>query len=392
MLFINRTGIFLSVMTYFFVTKQVDAKYVFVLSSFYAILRQSLTVYLPFAIQNFSETRVAIERIKQFLISDTQTPVTETSPEKQQLLKSDITIDEIDTKDQKKIGVYLKNVSVKWIQSEPVYSLKNVNFEAWEDELVIICGSVGGGKSTLLYTILNELSPNEGQLSSTGNLSFASQEPWLFSGTVQQNILFGSKFNKNKYNTIIKMCQLEDDLLTFRDGDNTLVGENGALLSGGQKMRIGLARALYKDADIYLLDDPFASIDIRIGNKIFQEGIMTYLKRKCVILVTNHLVYLAAADRIYNVEKGIVTVRENVYKKSEVFENESLSDENQIHVNNINLQKIKSKEEKQGSVNKQVYEKYAKASGSCFNHCLLFLMFLVSQVAASGADFIVAFW
>ncbi|EFA03658.1 probable multidrug resistance-associated protein lethal(2)03659 [Tribolium castaneum] len=389
MLFINRTGIFLSVMTYFLVRKQVDAKYVFVLSSFYAILRQTLTVYLPFAIQNFSETRVSVERIRLFLTCDEQIAVTYVASDKEQLVKRDITIQEFGNIEGTKVGIRLKNASVKWLLAEN-YSLNSVNFEVF-GEFVIVSGPVGGGKSTLLYTILKELPLDQGELSVKGILSYMSQEPWLFSGTVQQNILFGSKFDKNKYNTIVQICQLEADLSTFPYGDHTLVGENGALLSGGQKTRINLARALYSDADIYLLDDPFASVDTIIGKKIFQDCILTYLRNKCVVLVTNQQGFFAAADRVYTLDKGILTNNVNIYKKEYTFE-EQQSREHIISGEKITELKLEPKKGRQGNVTRQVYAKYAKSAGNCSSHCLLFFLFLASQIAASGADYFVAFW
>ncbi|XP_044268142.1 probable multidrug resistance-associated protein lethal(2)03659 isoform X2 [Tribolium madens] len=376
MIFINRTGIFLSVMTYFLVRKQIDAKYVFVLSSFYAILRQTLTVYLPFAIQNFSETRVSIERIRLFLTSDEQVSVTYIAgSDKPQLVKCEV-IQEFETKEAQKPGICLKNASVKWLLSEN-NTLNNVNFEAC-GEFVIISGPVGGGKSTFLYAILQELPLDHGEIDVRGALSYMSQEPWLFSGTVQENILFGSNFDEKKYNQIVRICQLEEDF-----PDKILVGENGALLSGGQKTRVNLARALYKDADIYLLDDPFASVDTLIGKKIFQ-GLLTYLRNKCVILVTNHAGFFPAADKVYTLDKGYLTRVANIERKKHSFEEQP----NKEH----KIVELKQELKKQGTVTRQVFKKYAKSAGSCSSHCLLFLLFLAAQIAASGADYFVAFW
>ena len=108
---------------------------------------------------------------------------------------------------------------------------------------------------------MNELCPLSGSCRVAGKIAYASQEPWVFSGTVRQNILCGLDYNVKHYKKVVKVCALEKDFSLFPDGDRTAVGERGVSLSGGQKARINLARALYIDADIYLLDDPLSAVD-----------------------------------------------------------------------------------------------------------------------------------
>ena len=218
----NRSGIFLCILSYALTQREVNATYVFVVSSFYAILRQTVTVYFPFGVQNFCETKVSVRRIREFLttVDQRQNGITGEEPEQKKQL-----IENVD--DAGAVGVYLKNVSVKW---QPlVHVLKSVTFEVAADDLVVITGVVGSGKSTLLYAILNEVPYSTGSVSVTGTISYSSQEPWLFSGTIRQNIIFGSKFDEHKYRTIIKICQLEKDFSALVDGDGTLVGERGSL-------------------------------------------------------------------------------------------------------------------------------------------------------------------
>ncbi|CAJ2663686.1 unnamed protein product [Trifolium pratense] len=123
------------------------------------------------------------------------------------------------------------------------------------------CGPVGAGKSSLLYAILGEILKTSGTVNVGGTLAYVSQSSWIQSGTVRDNILFGKPMDKTRYEKAIKACDLDKDINDFIHGDLTEIGQRGINLSGGQKQRIQLARAVYNDADIYLLDDPFSVVD-----------------------------------------------------------------------------------------------------------------------------------
>ena len=120
-------------------------------------------------------------------------------------------------------------------------------------------------------SILKELPLQSGSIQVNGKVSFASQEPWLFNGSIRHNILFGNEYDEFRYKNVIKVCALEKDLILLPFGDDTLVGERGVSLSGGQKARITLARALYCDVDIYLLDDPLSAVDSQVAKHTFQR-------------------------------------------------------------------------------------------------------------------------
>ncbi len=149
--------------------------------------------------------------------------------------------------------------------------LKNINLEVTNPELVLICGAVGSGKSSLLKIVIGgELLVTNGSVSYFGKLAVVSDSPWVFPGTIRENILFGLSYNESRYNKIIKACQLEKDFDSFPDQDLARIGEHGVTVSGGQRTRIALARAVYSDADIYLLDDPLSSLDINVAENVFR--------------------------------------------------------------------------------------------------------------------------
>lgn len=131
-----------------------------------------------------------------------------------------------------------------------------------------------------------------------GTISYASQEPWVFAATVRQNILFGAKYEKSRYQEVVRVCALVKDFEQFPNGDLSIVGDRGASLSGGQKARINLARAVYRDTDIYLLDDPLSAVDIHVSKQLYEDCICGYLRNKTRILVTHQVHYLKNADQI----------------------------------------------------------------------------------------------
>ncbi|EPY75990.1 multidrug resistance-associated protein 4 isoform 2, partial [Camelus ferus] len=153
-------------------------------------------------------------------------------------------------------------------------------------------------KSSLLSAVLGELPPSQGLVSVHGRIAYVSQQPWVFSGTVRSNILFGKKYEKERYEKVIKACALKKDLQLLEDGDLTVIGDRGTTLSGGQKARVNLARAVYQDADIYLLDDPLSAVDAEVSRHLFELCICQALHGKITILVTHQLQYLKAASQI----------------------------------------------------------------------------------------------
>ncbi|XP_024119607.1 multidrug resistance-associated protein 4 [Oryzias melastigma] len=135
-------------------------------------------------------------------------------------------------------------------------------------------------------------------------MTYAAQQPWVFPGTIRSNILFGKEFDQQKYDRVVKACALKRDLELLPAGDQTVIGDRGATLSGGQKARVNLARAVYQDADIYLLDDPLSAVDAEVGRHLFEKCICGLLRRKPRVLVTHQLQYLKEADQIVILKEG----------------------------------------------------------------------------------------
>lgn len=204
------------------------------------------------------------------------------------------------------VHVTFENVSCHWGGGNKSVALRNLTFRAATKELTLINGPAGCGKSSLLAAILGELPPTEGYISCVGKITYVPQIPWIFSNTLRENILFGKQYNPFRYQAIVNACNLQKDIDKLSDGDLTVVGNNSYGLTEDQKARVGIARAAYSDADIYLLDDPFGAVDARVAEQVFGKCICGLLSKRIRILVSRQLQYVERADQILTMRAGTI--------------------------------------------------------------------------------------
>ena len=140
--------------------------------------------------------------------------------------------------------------------------LYDLNLEAQDGQLLCVVGKVGSGKSSLVLSILGEIDKVSGSVHLGGKVSYAAQSAAVINATVRENILYGNELDTKRYRKVIRACALQEDIRNLEAGDQTQIGEKGISLSGGQKQRIGLARAIYAEADVYLLDDPLSAVSL----------------------------------------------------------------------------------------------------------------------------------
>ncbi|KAL9641748.1 hypothetical protein ABK040_007425 [Willaertia magna] len=197
-----------------------------------------------------------------------------------------------------------------------VMSEHNSNDYIKSGEFVCVIGRVGQGKSSLLSSLLGELKKIEGKAYKKRDLTFSyiSQESWIRSETIRENILFGNEYDREKYLKVIHACNLEPDFVNFINSDLTVVGEKGINLSGGQKSRVSLARCFYSESDIYLLDDPLSAVDVHTGEHILSHGLLGILNNKTRILATNQIHVMEKADKIVVVDNGKI-IQQGTYSQ-----------------------------------------------------------------------------
>ncbi|XP_066020153.1 ATP-binding cassette sub-family C member 4-like [Pocillopora verrucosa] len=215
----------------------------------------------------------------------------------------------------------ITDVSCSWNQKDLPNTLTGITLDIMSSKILAIIGEVGSGKSTLLQAVLGELPLHEGIISYQGKIAYAAQVPWVFSGTIRENILFGLPFDEQKFQHVVDVCGLTKDFTDLVHGDLTEIGERGATLSGGQKARVGLARAVYSDADIYLLDDPLSAVDTKVGRKLFEGCICNHLSGSIRLLVTHQLQHLKGLDHIAVMKNGSI-INEGTFtelKQDEIF-------------------------------------------------------------------------
>ncbi|KAL7730044.1 hypothetical protein ACLKA6_009331 [Drosophila palustris] len=314
---LSRMFIFVSLVGYVLLGNQLTAGEAFFITAYYNLLQRAVTNFFPMGITQFAELLVSIRRLETFMHRD-ETRVAQIGDKPNEIgttydkengsiikpTNGDVTKAD---KNEEETLVEFKQFYAKWSIKATENTLDNINLQLGRKQLVAVVGPVGAGKSSLIQSILGELPADKGSLTVNGTFSFATQEPWLFTGTVRENILFGLTLDKHRYRTVVKKCALERDFELLPQGDKTIVGERGASLSGGQKARISLARAVYRRADIYLLDDPLSAVDTHVGRELFDQCMKGYLRNELVILVTHQLQFLEQADLIVIMDKGKIS-------------------------------------------------------------------------------------
>ncbi|KAL9698307.1 hypothetical protein quinque_001748 [Culex quinquefasciatus] len=487
LLFTTRTALFCTMMAMVLLGNDLTAAKVFVVAMYFGILANTMSAMFVRGIAEIAEAMVAMKRLQRFLeyeekpgelpsVKDKflqELGVNGDVSEKQKLIESD-------TQLPPNVAISMKNVTARWgavkqqenpsnpaskngtaqvpkivetvkqmdeeDESWKSATLANVNLDFRKGILIGVIGPVGAGKSSLLQAILKELPVESGSIVSKGKHAYVSQEPWVFAGTVRQNILFGQPMEKERYDAVVQACALVRDFEQLPHADKTIIGERGAALSGGQKARISLARAVYRRADIFLLDDPLSAVDAHVGRHLFDicigpRGRLGKMKTTR-ILVTHQVHFLKEADWIVVMNEGKVTMQGTPHdlsrngidfvellakleeetgdgessivtsgkrsrrdsrasSRSIASSSQSLDDfdDETLEGDKSEKEKSKSPEDNQniemsskGTVQGSVLLNYVRCGANPFIVFGLLLLFIATQIAASGADFWVAYW
>lgn len=419
----------------------VTAEKVFAITAIYNVLRPVITILFSISLSSLAEVNVSVLRLNNILTYEERADYVleekfkETDLKTGNGFKSNDKIKENDDLNgsltngslktelggildsynkSPKPKVLLQSVTAKWIDDATDDTLHNINLNVSSGQLVAAIGPVGSGKSSLLNLLLKELPLKSGKMEIVGRISFSSQEPWLFTASVRQNILFGEDYDEDRYQKVIEVCALKSDFASFPFGDKTLVGEKGKSLSGGQKARINLARCVYKVADIYLLDDPLSAVDANVGKHLYEKCIKEFLGDKICVLVTHQLQYLQNADNIIIMNDGGIQVEGkynelqtsgvNFVKLLKEFQSEEAEDKEKKKIKsrqNSEMeeemeededQKIQKEAQGSGTIKGSTYWAYFRAGGGRFSIIFLVFLFIFCQVVANGGEYFVTYW
>jgi len=287
-----------STFTVFVLTKDdpLTTDIVFPALTLFNLLTFPLAIF-PMVITSIIEASVAVGRLTAFFTAE------ELQPDAV-ILKSPV----VDLSEE---SVSVRDASFTWDRYSGKYALQDINFTASKGELTCVVGRVGAGKSSFLQALLGDLWKVKGDVVVHGATAYVAQQPWVMNASVKENILFGHRFDPIFYDKTIKACALTEDFAQLPDGDETEVGERGISLSGGQKARLTLARAVYARADIYLLDDVLSAVDQHVGRHLIENvlGPDGLLSGKTRVLATNSIPVLMEAEFICLIRDGKIIER-----------------------------------------------------------------------------------
>ena len=317
---------FVSLFPFFMAGNHLTAQNVFTTLALLGTLQKPVTILFSYELRALFLAATTLERAESFLVDDDSNELFSSKKEED---PSHLKLHSGSFQSNSTSGAKLENESSELQfhsvepsslkdhscnQSKPFLCLNNVQFRPWDDsdnlnlcipnsQFIGITGPVGCGKSSLFHTILGEIPSAFGQIAHHGRIAYVCQTPWVFSGTVRENIIFGKEFNHDDFQRAIEVCSLKEDLISLPCGDLTYVGEHGVTLSGGQRARVNLARAVYFDADIYLLDDPLSAVDVKVSNEIFQKCICGTLSDRIRLLISHQPCFLRKTDPVLFMDK-----------------------------------------------------------------------------------------
>ncbi|CAG9825249.1 unnamed protein product [Phaedon cochleariae] len=389
----SKIAFYLLLMTCIWFGENLSAELIYYLMTLFLRIRHALTVAIPKGVVVTGELVAAIDRIESLLNANEiqeQRENRKIYQEEPRILLTDLTI----ATDRE---VILENTTL-----------------CIGSGLTVITGPVGCGKTSLLKVLLGEHPVRDGKVNIIGSISYASQDPWIFPSSLKQNIVFGETFDSSRYEKVLEVCALNFDIDQFEFGDDIIVSDKGTNLSKGQKARVNLARAVYKRADIYLLDDCLTSVDAAVRRFIFENCIKGFLKDKTCIFVTQRLENLSKDDKILFIQNGTIDVNHEIAAKDGIdfFPNDISAISKCEGINNNIVEEIEEnqqettkllqqytrynniyrEENSSGRVIWSVYGEYIKYGGGYIIFFFIILFFISNQFSKSYTEKVLSNW
>ncbi|KAJ3248738.1 hypothetical protein HDU78_010185 [Chytriomyces hyalinus] len=293
-----------------------DAKLIFPALAYFQMLFQPLNDF-PQVLMGLIACRISWKRVTEYLAASETEPLLSA-------VADHVNADQPTTFNDDRIAISF-HASFEWLPSQEAsfvkadvdpslhkkeknaFRLTDWNLDVEKGSLVAIVGSVGSGKSSFFSACTGQMPKTGGSVNINGSIAICLQQPWLYSDSVKDNITFGHEFDATKFENAIEMTALASDIDSLQNGIDTLIGEKGVALSGGQQARVALARAVYDDADIFLLDDPLAALDAHVGKHVFEKCVKALQQRNKTVLMTTHQLHiLPFVDWVVVVDDGRV--------------------------------------------------------------------------------------
>lgn len=292
---------------------------VFPALAYYATMRVPIAI-LPNCFSAAVDTYVAIRRIQNFLLSedDTRTtaaPLDPDAPDALLIQNADFFWASVPAEAGSEVPKDIKRPNETQYDSDDPLSttseispyLRDVNLQIPHGALIAVVGPVGSGKSSLLQAMVGNMTRSRGTMVRGTTVSYASQTPWIQNTSIRGNILFDTEYDSERYWSVIRACCLEQDLASFPAGDLTEIGERGVNLSGGQKARLSLARSIYFNAGLVVMDDPLSAVDAHVGKRIWKQCILGELKDRTRVIATHQLHVLPDVDIVICMKDGAIS-------------------------------------------------------------------------------------
>ncbi|XP_075224680.1 ATP-binding cassette sub-family C member 10 [Lycorma delicatula] len=382
----------LTFLTYTLLGNELTAATVFTSIALFNMLISPLNAF-PWVLNGLTEAWVSLNRI-QLLLEKNEVDIYEY-------------YSHLPSVDVGEGALAIKSGQFHWGRS--YFKLYDINIAALKGQFIGITGQVGSGKSSLLAAVLAEMEKDVGFVAVPefeSGFGFVSQTPWLQNGTLRDNVLFGKPLDQTRYRTVLDACALTEDLMSLPGGDLVSVGEGGSSLSGGQKARVALARAVYQDRSIYLLDDILSAVDARVARHIFHFCINGLLSEKTRILCTHQTQFLLNADQVIVMEGGtilnhgqpaeVLSDYEDCMTQSQLESSEippAVIDKNISTTQKLPSPPVPQDEElsARGTVAWKVYNRYLAAVGYGLTLIIL-LSIILMQVSRNATDWWLALW
>ncbi|KAF8951702.1 hypothetical protein BGZ52_010208 [Haplosporangium bisporale] len=438
----------LSFILYSSLGNELKSEIIFPALAYFTVLRTPLMV-LPSAYTLTVDAYVAMKRIETFMLSEEASSIPPPDPSHEFALSMEnasFKWDQIDAPTTSSSDTLVPGASdhageaKEGEKDQDLPYLPNLNLQIPRGALVAVVGPVGSGKSSLLQAVVGNMTQTQGKVVRGANISYASQTAWIQNATIRDNILFDTPIDEERYWRVVRACCLEADLRMFPDGDMTEIGERGVNLSGGQKARLSLARSVYFNAGIVIMDDPLSAVDAHVGKRLWEDCVMDVLKGRTRIIATHQLHVLPDVDYVICMRNGLIA-EEGSYQelmakngdfcalmaqyggvennkgeeeeddiveekkrarldpkvatgeKREIYDQDNEKNESESEDGEAQApQKLMAEEEREsGAVKGDVYNGYLKASG-WYYWALVFGLFLMQQVANVMGNQWISWW